>query len=228
MPKLAVAEHSHVGDSPSNGMAERAVQTLVDHVRTLKLAFESKIGRRLPAEHPLMAWLVEHASFLLNKYSPGTDGHTAYGRLHGREVKDRIARCGEKVMWFVPAKQRAKLDQRWRYGFFIGRSINSDQNFVATLSGDVVRARAIIRVVPSVRWDADAISQLHVTPTREQTDFQDLIEQSHQPHLREQDARAEDDAELRRRLKIYDQDVLDHGFTEGCPRCAQLKHRQFA
>ena len=77
---VAVPEHSHPGESQSNGLAERAVQDLVNHVRVLKLALETNIKARLPAEHPVMAWLVEHAAYLLNRCVLGTDGRTGWGR----------------------------------------------------------------------------------------------------------------------------------------------------
>lgn len=83
---VAVPEHSHPGESQSNGLAERAVQELVDHVRVLKLALENNINARVPSDHPIMAWLVEHAAYLLNRCVLGTDGHTAWGRLHGKEA----------------------------------------------------------------------------------------------------------------------------------------------
>ena len=74
---VAVPEHSHPGESQSNGLAERTVQELVDHVRVLKLALESNINARIPAEHPILAWIVEHAAYLLKRCVLGTDGRTA-------------------------------------------------------------------------------------------------------------------------------------------------------
>ena len=52
---VAVPEHSAPGESQSNGKAEASVKTLVDLVRTLKAAFESRLGGRIPAEHPIRA-----------------------------------------------------------------------------------------------------------------------------------------------------------------------------
>ena len=40
--QIGVPEHSHPGESASNGKAERAVQAVVDHIRTLKAAFEKR------------------------------------------------------------------------------------------------------------------------------------------------------------------------------------------
>ena len=67
LTELAVPEHSHVGESQSNGASERAVQLVEDLARTLKSALEERIGWTIPATHALMQWLLRHASYLLTK-----------------------------------------------------------------------------------------------------------------------------------------------------------------
>ena len=54
-----VPEMSAVGESQSNGRAERAVQTVEDKVRAHKAALEARIQARIPVEHPVMKWLIE-------------------------------------------------------------------------------------------------------------------------------------------------------------------------
>ena len=51
----AVPEHSHTGESQTNGLAERAVQSLEDHVRVLKVALEARLGTSIPVHHPVVA-----------------------------------------------------------------------------------------------------------------------------------------------------------------------------
>ena len=96
--QIGVPEHSHPGESTSNGKAERAVQAVVDHIRTLKAAFEGHYNVRLGNSHPLFYWMVEHAAYLLSKYQLGTDGRTGWGRLHGREAREKICEFAECVM----------------------------------------------------------------------------------------------------------------------------------
>ena len=48
---IAVPEHSHPGESRSNGLSERAVQTLEDQTRTLKVALEARLGVAIPVYH---------------------------------------------------------------------------------------------------------------------------------------------------------------------------------
>ena len=158
--QVAVPEHSHPGESQSNGRAERAVQAVEDQVRTLKAAFELRFKMVLTNTHPVMAWLFEHAVFLLNKFQLGTDGRTGWGRLHGKETRDRICEFGECVLWYVPKKLRTKLDLRWRYGVFMGRSASTDQNFIGIHDGTIVGARAMVRLVSAKRWNTQLVTNI--------------------------------------------------------------------
>ena len=96
LPVIAVPEHSHPGESKSNGLSERAVQALEDHVRTLKVSLESRLGVTVPVHHPVFAWLIEHAAYLLNTYSITSGSDTAWGRLHGHQGHERICEFGER------------------------------------------------------------------------------------------------------------------------------------
>ena len=94
----ATPEVSHPGESQSNGLAEKSVGDFVDQLRTLKTALESRLKCRLSSAHPVTHWLVEHTAYVLNKFSLGSDGRTAYGRLHGREGRERMCEFGERIM----------------------------------------------------------------------------------------------------------------------------------
>ena len=81
----AVAEYSAVGESASNGRAERAVQVVEDLLRTLKSALETRIKCRVPSQHPVLKWLIEHTASILNRYCTNSDGQTPYEALHGKK-----------------------------------------------------------------------------------------------------------------------------------------------
>ena len=115
------------------------------------VALQARIKIPIPCQHPLMGWIVHHAAYLLNRYQLGRDGRTAWGRLHGKESHERTCELGENILWYVPKRLRSKLDQKWRYGAFLGRSLNSDQNHVVVADGSMVRARAIVRLVLAAR-----------------------------------------------------------------------------
>jgi hypothetical protein len=223
---VATPELSHPGESASNGLAERSVGIFMDQLRTLKTALESRLKIRLSSSHPVTHWLIEHTAYVLNKFSLGPDGRTPYGRLHGREGHERICEFGERIMWYVPKKLRSKLDQRWRYGIFLGRSMASDQNFVGISNGDVVCARAIVRLTPETRWDADRIGSIRITPFEFKTKNQDVVEEDPDPHSHPEPKLADADPRAPRRLKIYDKDLTKFGYTEGCQRCDFVRRGQ--
>ena len=139
---------------------------LVSQARTLKVALEARLKRErpFPCSHPVVAWLFEHAAWVLSKFQVNHEGRTALGLLHGREVRERVGEFGETVMYYIPKKQRAKMDVRWRFGYFLGRALNSDQNIIGLADGTVTRARAMTRVIPSLRWNRDRIEKLIATP----------------------------------------------------------------
>ena len=91
----ATPELTHPGGSQSNGLAESSVRTIEEQARTMLAALQTHLRLGMPASHPLLAWLVQHSAYVLNKYQVGKDGHTAFGRLHGKETRERLAEFGE-------------------------------------------------------------------------------------------------------------------------------------
>ena len=64
----AAPEHSAPGESASNGLAERAVQSVEGQVRTMKLALQDRNRCGISSDQPIMHWMVMHAAFLLTVY----------------------------------------------------------------------------------------------------------------------------------------------------------------
>ena len=87
----AVPEMSAVGESQSNGRAEAAVQQWEDQMRTIKAGLEVRIGKKVPISHPVILWMVEHVSSLINRYFVASHGKTAYEFVHGKRSKGRTA-----------------------------------------------------------------------------------------------------------------------------------------
>ena len=79
-----ILEQSPVGESQSNGVAERQVQAVEDLIRTMRGALMNRLQCRIEATHPLFQWLVLHAASVMNRFVIGGDGKTAFQRTHGR------------------------------------------------------------------------------------------------------------------------------------------------
>ena len=75
---------SPVGDSASNGVIERGIQSVQGQIRTIKNALEARWNLRIKDEHPVLTWLVEQSSVILNKCGKKRDGRTPHERLKGK------------------------------------------------------------------------------------------------------------------------------------------------
>ena len=73
---------------------------------------EKKAGVMFPSsEHPVTAWLVEHVDDVLTKYLVGSDGHTAYERLFGKQAREEGLEFGEQVLH----RKRRAQDMTWSW-----------------------------------------------------------------------------------------------------------------
>eukprot|EP00969_Alexandrium_andersonii_P251163 11101138-Alexandrium_andersonii.AAC.1 len=71
-------EHLPAYEPQANGLVENAAGQLTGLVRTLMLALQERIQGEVPARHPAMLWLIEHAGELLTKHTVGHDGRTPF------------------------------------------------------------------------------------------------------------------------------------------------------
>ena len=129
-----------VGEKPANGAIEKAVQSLEGMVRTIKLALECKIRTKIPADHPVLTWMVEHSGLLLRRYRVCEDGRTAFEKMRGRRVNRSMAAFGEQIFYRLlrPHGARASaMGERFLEGTFIGVIDATDEVIVATPEGGV-------------------------------------------------------------------------------------------
>ena len=242
VPIDAAPEHSAVGESASNGKAERTVQQFEDLIRTLKAALESRVGCRIDNTAVIMSWLVQHTADIFNRHSTNSEGRTPYESRHGRRSHGRTAEFGERVMYYVPKKLRSKLDLRWRVGVFLGTATRSNEAYVGTRSGNVVRSRSICRVVEENKWSREALFRVTGSPARpcpNPNGAQDhaWIESEMDPHAAAVDVEVEqknagdgaiqaDGVEDNRnapRVRITQRDLNRYGYSNNCPRCRELQ-----
>ena len=114
-------EESPVGEPQSNGRVERAVRTIKGHIRSMKDALYAMYKARIPADHPVLAWLPRHASATVTRYGMGKDGNTPYERWTGRRFKKDVVEFGECV-WYFKARSRGATGMmgRWSQGIWLG------------------------------------------------------------------------------------------------------------
>ena len=115
IPAKTFQKLSPVGSSASNVVAERGVQTVEGQIRVLKDALETRLGVTVASNHNILAWVVEFAGTLINRYEVGQ-------RLRGKSSRLLGLEFGELVNFRrTPVGNRlAKLDSLWSDGVFLG------------------------------------------------------------------------------------------------------------
>ena len=233
-----VPEASAVGESQSNGKAESSVQKIEDLLRTYKSALETNIGTRIPVDHPVFAWMVEHAASIHNRLICTEDGNTPYQSLHGQRYRGKLVEFGEQVFYFIPKALRSKMSLRWRVGTFLGNAMSTNEAYVGSSAGEVIRTRSVVRVMEPSRWSSAAVlgvkgTPFHLRPSSK-SDSDAHVEEFVDPHANKDDSALKDDGQslkfdssdvkkLDRSIRITAKDLEYFGYSDNCPRCADLQ-----
>lgn len=156
----AAPVHPSAYDSKANGSVENACRQVQGLLRTLKFCLESRIQKRIPCGHSVMAWLVRHTAWLLSVRTRGDDGKTAYERLRGKPFSRRMVGFGEVCLAKLPTKgpshdEDGKLRPRWCRAVFLGYDRLSVE-YIFYSQGEVLKSRALQRVPAERRWAPEA------------------------------------------------------------------------
>ena len=83
-------------------------------------ALEARLGQAIRSTGiGALAWLVEYASVLWNRYAVSADGKTAYERIRGKKSRMLGLEFGEQVHWrsaVAAGHRKDKLDSVWAEG----------------------------------------------------------------------------------------------------------------
>ena len=130
-----ISEHSAVGDSQGNGCIDRALRTVEEMVRTLKLDLEARVSKTLKITHKVILWLMEHAFDSVNKVQGGEDGKTSFKRVKGKRFNGDIIRLANLVvMRFAGKVQGGVMSERWFEGLYLGMTFHTNEAVVMQLS----------------------------------------------------------------------------------------------
>ena len=230
-----IIEKAAVKDSQSNGVAERAVQSIEGMVRTMKLALEERIGVPIPSTHAIMTWMVEHAAETLNRFLVGSDGRTPYERMKGKRYRGEVFEFGRRVRHRHPGKvEGGSMERRWSEGIWLGKSPDSDEHIVALDTGVIAKARAIVMMPESESWSKEKVMKICARSGVKNeggkpgevadgelagdqvTTFDDIPSSTHipDPVIHE---RAPQDVYIRK------EDLQKFQYTKGCRKCDAIK-----
>ncbi len=220
-------EHSAKYDSQANGGTEVGIRALRGQFRTLRLCLERRVGRRIPARHPLTSWLLEHTALLLNASVRGEDGLTSWARVRGRPFGQRLIGFGESVLWKLPTKgpqhdEAGNMASRMLPGVFLGYNRLSNVYRVAVSTGEMVESRALQRRPMEDRWKAEELEAVTATPcSLRNIDAPDSTEFGDKKA--KYDVPLENAPMVPRRLKITMKTLQEYGTTDGCRQCDHIK-----
>ena len=238
--KITLMERSPAGSSGSNGVVERAVQSVEGVIRTLLSALEERTGAKIGAEERIVVFLAEYAAYLLNRLEVGKDGKTAYERNKGKKGMVMAVEFGERLLWKTrPKDKMEKLNPRWEYGVFVGIKALSGEVWVATKSG--VRAvRSVRRIAAEERWKPDNKDWVQHVPWNRGEEDPDADGEIPEGPVKEgqqgggQPAGASGSGDqprvivvntrqtAPREFYIQKRDLEKHGHTKGCAGCRTL------
>ncbi len=210
-----MVEQSPVGESASNGVVERAIQTVQGLLRTSKTALEEIWKGKIPDDHPVVPWMVEHAAVIMNKCEIGNDGKTAHERMKGNKGRLLGIEFGEGVLFRrkpVPGRM-AKLSSLWEDGVYLGHRAASGESIIGTKEG--VWSPENAGRIGGVPWrtskedkDADGPMLEGVVPML-----------PHGPRHEHEPAATE---VVPKRLYMKKEDFDKFGYTPKCPGCLFL------
>ena len=86
----------------SNGIVERAVQGVEQCLRTMKSSLDERMGVKVDVRHPVITWMCEFVTYMMNRMEVATDGKTPYERVKGKKSEVMGLEFGEKVLWKHP------------------------------------------------------------------------------------------------------------------------------
>ena len=231
-----VVEKSPVASSGSNGVVERAIQSVEGLIRTLKCACEARWGIQLRPDEKTVIFIAEYAAYLLNKLEIGKDGKTAWERSRGKKGAVMAVEFGEKVLWKVrPSGRLAKMSPKWEEGVFVGVKADSGEVWVAARDG-LQTVRAIRRLPQEQRWAAgnrDLVRHVPWNRAGEDPDADGDMPEDAAPVGEQQGGGGGGGQEPRvvvvnvrepapKEFYIKKRDVEAHGVTPGCAGCRTM------
>jgi len=219
-----VLENSPVGSSASNGVVERAIQSITGQARVLLDALESRWQVSIPYGHPILCYIIEYSAFLLNRFEVGHDGMTAIERCKGKKAKTIGIEMGEAIFWKRKLSGGAlgKLTVTWEDGIYLGIRGRSGEVIVGDGKG-VWKARSVQRKPVGDRWDPTTSDLVKHVPWR--TSDEDPKVDGEKPEVvkltpdGEQLQREVMRETVPRKVAIAKQDLEEFGYTAKCPGC---------
>ena len=207
-------------DPQGNGSAEFGVQLWKGQFKTLRSGLEEEIGYRVPARHPVIAWLAQHPADVLNGTTKGPEGKTPYHKVRGKPFMTRLMRFGKTCRYKNRSHEPLSANsdcRRFHIGTFVGIDLRTGQYM---LHGDegIKFARTIVRLLEANKFDKAELSKVASTPwdLHKPREAEVILKDKKED---EEDFMRDNKMALSRAVYIKPEDLTKFGLIRGCPKC---------
>ena len=226
--------HPPAYDPSSNGAMEVACKGVDGMLRTLKSDLEWRVKHTVPTHHPLFAWLVEHASWLMTIRPRLDNGRSPHQLVCGTKFNRDLLCFGEVCHYKLPPAKLAgsiegKMAPRWETGVFLGYPRDSHEYVVWDSGIEQMKvSRRFQRMPESERFQMEHLQSVSTRP-------KDLLHRStwkatthaeRPERLGHATGENEEPATRKghvRGLKVTKKDLEKYGYTmHGCARCDHM------
>ena len=100
------------------------------------LELEDRLNAKIPADHPILTWLVQHAADVVTKLEVKESGRTAYEAMRGRPYRGMLTDFGRHVLFYRPASYSThggQMEERWSEGTWLGKSWRQDAHLICKI-----------------------------------------------------------------------------------------------
>ncbi len=214
-------------DSMSNGGTEIGVNLLKGLFRSIKLCLEQRINKEIPLNHPLVAWMMERTSLLLNAMVRGPDGLTAWMRVRGRTFGQPMVGIGESVLYRYPTKgprhnPHGNAGALGAEGTFLGYNRNSNTFIISDENGDMTTARSITRRPEKDRWNPEAMALIKAIPHETQARGNRERVRFNEGATDVQPTAEAAAPKMPREMRINKDDLEKYGYDADCAQCKHI------
>ena len=158
-----LVEISSVSGGDLCGAAERSCQAIAGVARTLCLALGELWGEQILVQHPLFAWLVSHAAWIINRFQKHHGDVTPFEMVMHKPFQSPIYEFGSVVMARHDAAGRpSRSGGKWTMGLWLGVRQDSCEYIVGTVRG-IMTCRSV-KLVARADWPRDILRRMRYPP----------------------------------------------------------------
>ena len=220
--------NSPVRESKSNGAVERKIAKFKGQFRTLKLYFESRIGKKIPVDNPVATWLTTWTSEVMNKFQIQESGRTTYELMTGHRCKHLVIGFGEKVWFRLARGDKHDFDTDWDEGYFLGVITHTTDLLIGNSAG-VFKCATVRRLPEAQAYDPKILDDINVTYSEyckngASTTKSAVVHGTSRGGVPDPDPIRPANEFMPRRPMLKKEYFDEFGKTGGCPGCVWLQN----